>query len=142
MAFFHDRTGPVRAAIRVFVTYRVRDVGLVLAAILLHRSHHSTASYRLPAALSRLASQLAAALSRRSRSPSSSRRWASRRSSPSADELPRAMEGPTASSAALLRGPSVHAGVFLLVRAAPRSTPPAARVVVIVVGAATAVMPR
>ncbi|MEZ4300499.1 MAG: proton-conducting transporter membrane subunit [Polyangiaceae bacterium] len=142
VAFFHDRTGPVRAAIRVLVTYRVCDVGLVLAAILLHRSHHSTAflsaaggalqtGSHAPAAAGVTALALALVVAAMGKSAQF----------PVGGWLPRAMEGPTASSAVFYGGLSVHAGVFLLVRAAPwLDASPAARVVVIVVGAATAVM--
>jgi NADH-quinone oxidoreductase subunit L len=55
--------------------------------------------------------------------------------------LPRAMEGPTASSAVFYGSLSVHAGVFLLLRAAPLiEQSPVARVMLIVVGGVTAVI--
>src|SRR4029079_16883868 len=53
--------------------------------------------------------------------------------------LPRAMEGPTASSAVFYGGLSVHAGVFLLVRSAPLyANEPLAAGAIILVGAVTA----
>ncbi len=55
--------------------------------------------------------------------------------------LPRAMEGPTASSAVFYGGLSVHMGVYLLIRSAPvLEQAPLARLFVLVIGAVTAVM--
>src|SRR5436190_673709 len=36
VAFFHERTGPVHAALRVLVTYRICDIGLLFGALWLH----------------------------------------------------------------------------------------------------------
>jgi len=59
---------------------------------------------------------------------------------PFSDWLPRAMEGPTPSSAVYYGSLSIHAGCFLLLRAAPLlEHAPAARIVVGVLGAATAI---
>lgn len=117
VAFFHERRGPVRAAIRVLVTYRVADIGLVVATVLMHRAYHTTvfsdAAHKLdhggsmPVAGTALGLAIAiAAIGKSAQFPLGG--W-----------LPRAMEGPTASSAVFYGGLSVHAGVFLLIRAAP-----------------------
>lgn len=123
VAFFHDRLGPVRAAIRVLATYRLCDVGLVLAGIFLHQALHTTvfvdafagakgatglaARGGLPWLLAAAAlGVILAAMGKSAQFPFGG--W-----------LPRAMEGPTASSAVFYGGLSVHAGVFLLARAAP-----------------------
>jgi NADH:ubiquinone oxidoreductase subunit 5 (subunit L)/multisubunit Na+/H+ antiporter MnhA subunit len=136
VAFFHERPGPVRAAIRVLVTYRLCDVGLVAAAVLIHRAHHSSAftlaagagGHGGAAAAAVGVAFVVAAIGKSAQFPVGG--W-----------LPRAMEGPTASSAIFYGGLSVHAGVFLLVRAAPwLDAAPSARVLVIVIGATTAVM--
>lgn len=149
VAFFHERLGPVRAAIRVLVTYKLCDVGLVLAAVLLHQSLHTTVfvdifraqqehasgdhssvasiGYFAPATWVALA-LLVAAMGKSAQFPVGG--W-----------LPRAMEGPTASSAVFYGGLSVHAGVFLLVRAAPLyAHEPVAAGAIVVVGAVTAGM--
>jgi NADH:ubiquinone oxidoreductase subunit 5 (subunit L)/multisubunit Na+/H+ antiporter MnhA subunit len=136
VAFFHERAGPVRAAIRVLVTYRLCDVGLVLAAVLLHQSLHTTVfvdvfrAQQHPAAgappMWIALALLFAAMGKSAQFPVGG--W-----------LPRAMEGPTASSAVFYGGLSVHAGVFLLVRSAPLyAHEPVAAGAIIVVGAVTA----
>lgn len=133
VAFFQDRSGPVRAAIRVLVTYRLCDVGLVVAAVLMHRAHHSTAF--LGSAVGHGAAAAAIGLPFVVAAMGKSAQF------PVGGWLPRAMEGPTASSAVFYGGLSVHAGVFLLVRAAPwLDASPAARAAVVIVGAVTAVM--
>src|SRR4029079_18170497 len=144
VAFFHERVGPVRAAIRPLVTYRLCDVGLVLAAVLLHQSLHTTVfvdvfraqqehasgtslstGYVAPATWVALA-LLVAAMGKSAQFPVGG--W-----------LPRAMEGPTASSAIFYGGLSVHAGVFLLIRSAPLyAHEPIAAGAIILVGAVTA----
>ena len=137
VAFFQERVGPVRAAIRLLVTYRVCDVGLLLAAVWLHVTVHTTAfaelgslaagAHALPATAVALG-LLLAAMGKSAQFPVGG--W-----------LPRAMEGPTASSAVFYGGLSVHAGVYLLLRAAPIiDASPTARVLLVVVGAVTATM--
>ncbi len=55
--------------------------------------------------------------------------------------LPRAMEGPTASSAVFYGGLSVHAGVYLLLRSAPiLDQAPSMRVVLVIIGLTTSIM--
>jgi NADH:ubiquinone oxidoreductase subunit 5 (subunit L)/multisubunit Na+/H+ antiporter MnhA subunit len=143
VGFFHERAGPVRAAIRVLVTYRLCDVGLILAAVLLHQSLHTTVFVDVfhgqqqhveapgtlppvPPATWVALGLLVAAMGKSAQFPVGS--W-----------LPRAMEGPTASSAVFYGGLSVHAGVFLLVRAAPLyAHEPLARAAIVGTGAITA----
>lgn len=138
VAFFHERTGPVRAALRVLVTYRICDVGLLLAALWLHQARHTTVFADLmsprgapttePIAAAVGFAILFAAMGKSAQFPVGG--W-----------LPRAMEGPTASSAVFYGGLSVHAGVYLLVRSFPlfeHHIP--VRFAVIVIGAVTALM--
>jgi NADH:ubiquinone oxidoreductase subunit 5 (subunit L)/multisubunit Na+/H+ antiporter MnhA subunit len=138
VAFFHEHAGPVKAAIRVLVTYRLCDVGLLLAAVLLHQSLHTTvfvdvfarmrAGHAAPDGTARAIALalLVAAMGKSAQFPVGG--W-----------LPRAMEGPTASSAIFYGGLSVHAGVFLLIRAAPLyAHRPIASAGVVIVGAVTA----
>ena len=138
VAFFHERSGPVQAAIRVLVTYRVCDIGLLLGGVWLHRWIGTTvwvdafaAVGGRPSTIAALAVSLGlvfAAMGKAAQFPVGG--W-----------LPRAMEGPTASSAVFYGSLSVHAGVYLLIRAAPLIEHSlAARVVLVVVGAVTAVM--
>ena len=39
VAFFHERSAPVRNGLRVWVVYRVSDAALLLAAVALHHLH-------------------------------------------------------------------------------------------------------
>jgi NADH:ubiquinone oxidoreductase subunit 5 (subunit L)/multisubunit Na+/H+ antiporter MnhA subunit len=121
VAFFYERPNAVRAALQVFATYRLCDLGLLVAAVLLH---HHTGTTQFSVAFSANWLQhpsgvlawgpstgiglclLLAAMGKSAQFPVGS--W-----------LPRAMEGPTPSSALYYGAISVHAGVFLLLRAAP-----------------------
>lgn len=142
IAFFHHHKEPVRNGLRAFVTYRICDVGLMLAAGLIHHYAHS-ASFG-PAfevggdvgALGALPAQVApwvglllvfAAMGKSAQVPFSG--W-----------LPRAMEGPTPSSAIFYGTLSIHAGAFLLLRAQPvLEHAPVARALLVVVGLLTSV---
>lgn len=135
VAFFHERRGPIRAAVRVLVTYRICDIGFLFAVVLLHHAAHTTSfsrlfgpeAHALPATAAALG-LLFAAMGKSAQVPVGG--W-----------LPRAMEGPTASSAVFYGGLSVHAGVFLLIRSWPLfEQAPIARAVLVVVGATTAMM--
>ncbi len=138
VAFFHERSGPVQASIRVLVTYRICDIGLLLGGVWLHHWLHTTVwtdmfahAHESTAVLPPLAVGVAlvfAAMGKSAQFPVGG--W-----------LQRAMEGPTASSAVFYGSLSVHAGVFLLLRAAPLielSAP--ARIMLVVVGGVTAVI--
>jgi NADH:ubiquinone oxidoreductase subunit 5 (subunit L)/multisubunit Na+/H+ antiporter MnhA subunit len=116
VAFFHERAMPVQAALRVLVTYRVCDIGLLLGAVGLHHWLGTTVWADVFARLPQHAGETAglavglalvfAAMGKSAQFPVGG--W-----------LPRAMEGPTASSAVFYGSLSVHAGVYLLLRAAP-----------------------
>ena len=133
VGFFHERTGPVRSSLLVFSTYRLCDLGLLLGAILLHLGAHTTDfshafdhALHGPIAVVLPLLLLFAAIGKSAQMPFGS--W-----------LPRAMEGPTASSALFYGALSVHAGVWLLIRMGPLyAHSPWARAAVIAVGAATA----
>ena len=135
VAFFHERTAPVRASLRVFVVYRLCDIGLLVGAALLHRAGHGSEIGDLhfeqvaPATATAISlAFLLAAMGKSAQFPLGG--W-----------LPRAMEGPTPSSALFYGALSVHAGVFLLLRAAPvLARAPIACAVIVVVGAMTAVV--
>ena len=118
IAFYRDRFLPVRNAVKVFSIYRIGDVGLLLAMWMSHHfwahnitfrdfnnyilvdfqiHHASLAGYVISALI------LIAAAAKSAQLPFTS--W-----------LPRAMEGPTPSSAIFYGSLSVHVGVFLLLR--------------------------
>ncbi len=133
VAFFHDRRGPVRAAIRVLVTYRLCDVGLLLGALWLHQAYHSTSFVRVLAAPAAGGAGLVtlgvliAAMGKSAQFPVGG--W-----------LPRAMEGPTASSAIFYGGLSVHAGVYLMARIEPLyADSPGLRLLIVAIGSLTAI---
>lgn len=138
VGFFHERQGPVRAALRVLVTYRLCDIGLLVGAVALHGWLHSTAYRDLfehvggaaggGSALFVGLCLLFAAMGKSAQIPVGG--W-----------LPRAMEGPTASSAVFYGGLSVHMGVYLLIRAEPvLAQAPLVRLAIIGIGGVTAVM--
>ncbi len=134
IAFFEERTGPVRNAIRVFATYRTADLGLLLGVFLLHH-WAATANYADLAAGTHLTGGqgtliglllLMAAAGKSAQLPFSG--W-----------LARAMEGPTPSSAIFYGAISVHLGAYLLLRAQPMlAASPAAAAGVVIVGGLSA----
>jgi NADH:ubiquinone oxidoreductase subunit 5 (subunit L)/multisubunit Na+/H+ antiporter MnhA subunit len=117
IAFFQQRRQPVQNAMRVFAMYRIGDLGLLLGVFLLHHLT-GTASCRLlfrgdwPIQGTTLGESsatvvgllfLLAAAAKSAQVPFSG--W-----------LPRAMEGPTPSSAIFYGAISVHLGIYLLLR--------------------------
>ncbi|MGP0076049.1 MAG: proton-conducting transporter membrane subunit [Bryobacteraceae bacterium] len=133
IAFFQQRPSPVENGLRVFAVYRACDIGLLLAVFAMHH-WAGTASFAggLPA-LTRTQSVivclllLLAAAGKAAQVPFSG--W-----------LPRAMEGPTPSSAIFYGAISIHAGAYLLLRVQPMlAQSPLASALVIVVGVITAI---
>ncbi|MEY3458502.1 MAG: hypothetical protein RL215_1659 [Planctomycetota bacterium] len=121
VAFFHDRRGPVQNGLRVWSIYRIADAAFLLAALALHHLSGSGDFAGLAGqgpwpAGDALISQnsallvglllLFAAAGKSALIPFSG--W-----------LPRAMEGPTPSSAVFYGALSVHLGAFLLLRIGP-----------------------
>lgn len=120
IAFFHERPEPVKNGFWTLAVYRTTDLGLLGAALLVH---HFVDSGDLgvflgpgwpdgPSPLSTEQATLVgvlllfSVLGKGAQLPFSS--W-----------LPRAMEGPTPSSAIFYGALSIHAGAFLLLRMAP-----------------------
>lgn len=141
VAFFHHRPGPIRGAMRVMVTYRIADVGLLVAGVLLHQLAGSAElsdafEGSWPHASTHLGSGganvivmclLLAVMGK-------SAQW------PFGGWLPRAMEGPAPSSALFYGALSVHAGVYVLLRSAPLiEISSAASILIGLVGAITAI---
>jgi len=141
VAFFHERPAPVSNALRVFSVYRISDAAMLSAAVLL-RHVAGTDSLSLLFGGAGTASTvdltgtnatiiaillIVAVAGKSALLPFSS--W-----------LPRAMEGPTPSSAVYYGSLSIHAGCFLLLRSAPLlEQAPAARILAGGLGAATAI---
>jgi NADH-quinone oxidoreductase subunit L len=138
IGFFHERRATVRNALRVFAVYRLSDAAMLAAAVLMH---HFTGAGSLTAlffgagvvelepmqATIIAALLLIAVLGKSGLLPLSG--W-----------LPRAMEGPTSSSAVFYGSLSIHAGCFLLLRVEPLlEHAPVVRVLAIAAGLATAV---
>jgi NAD(P)H-quinone oxidoreductase subunit 5 len=138
VAFFHERPAAVSNAFRVVSVYRISDAAMLSAAVLLrHFAGSDSLSLLFGGAASSGALTTASATiialllivavaGKSALLPFSS--W-----------LPRAMEGPTPSSAVYYGSLSIHAGCFLLLRAAPLlEQAPAARLIAGALGAATA----
>lgn len=121
IAFYRERYLPVKNAFKVFSIYRIGDIGMILAMWASHHLFHENItfmkmnnfelvsehlqSHTLIGTFIALSLALAAA-AKSAQIPFSS--W-----------LPRAMEGPTPSSAIFYGSLSVHLGVFLMLRTFP-----------------------
>lgn len=121
IAFYRDRYLPVKNAVKVFSIYRIGDVGLLLAMWASHHLWHENITF-IKLFNAELVSEqlqthsaigvfislmiLVSAAAKSAQFPFSS--W-----------LPRAMEGPTPSSAIFYGSLSVHIGVFILLRTFP-----------------------
>ncbi|QRK04383.1 proton-conducting membrane transporter [Archangium violaceum] len=142
IGFFHERATPVRSGLRAFTIYRLCDMGLLVAVVLLHHFAGSAEwadalgdrPWPGPAVTMGVVPTtvlglclMVAAMGKSAQLPFSS--W-----------LPRAMEGPTPSSALFYGALSVHAGLYLLLRVAPLlEHAPVVRMALVGVGLVTAV---
>jgi NAD(P)H-quinone oxidoreductase subunit 5 len=121
VAFFHERPAPVRNGLRVWTVYRVADAAFLVAAAALHHLTGEGEFVRLTglagwpnAEIDLTATQATfigglivfAAAGKSALIPFSG--W-----------LPRAMEGPTPSSAVFYGALSIHLGAYLLLRISP-----------------------
>ena len=140
IGFFQDRTNAAKAAVRAFITYRICDVGLLTAGVMVHRAVGSGDFERLfsgawpnghclvPATTATVISLLLvfAAMGKSAQVPFSN--W-----------LPMAMEGPTPSSAIFYGALSIHAGAYVLLRCESLlEAAPVARLLLVVIGVGTA----
>jgi NAD(P)H-quinone oxidoreductase subunit 5 len=144
VAFFQERTSPVRNGLRVWAVYRVSDAALLIAAVVLHHLTgegdfdklmgqgeywpycHATITPNQAFVVGLLL--LLAAAGKSALVPFCG--W-----------LPRAMEGPTPSSAVFYGSLSVHLGAFLLLRVSPiLELSPLLCAIVVAVGLATAAL--
>ncbi|QDU25272.1 NADH-quinone oxidoreductase subunit L [Anatilimnocola aggregata] len=125
VAFFHERAAPVRNGLRVWTVYRISDAALLIASVVMHHLHGhgdfekllgtGTLATAWPGGHVDIPTQslllvgfllILAAAGKSALVPFSG--W-----------LPRAMEGPTPSSAVFYGALSVHLGAFLLLRISP-----------------------
>jgi NADH:ubiquinone oxidoreductase subunit 5 (subunit L)/multisubunit Na+/H+ antiporter MnhA subunit len=121
ISFYKHRYLPVKNAVKVFSIYRVADVGLILAMWMSHHLWHENITFLKLSNLELVHNQLQShtvvgvfiammfllsAAAKSAQLPFSS--W-----------LPRAMEGPTPSSAIFYGSLAVHLGVFLMLRTFP-----------------------
>jgi NAD(P)H-quinone oxidoreductase subunit 5 len=142
VAFFHERPAPVGNGLRVWSTYRIADAAFLAAALLLHHITgagdfdglmgtgpwpEGVASMTSWQAFSVGMLLLIAAAGKSALVPFSG--W-----------LPRAMEGPTPSSAVFYGALSVHLGAYLLLRVSPiLELSPALSAAVVAVGLTSAI---
>lgn len=133
IGFFQLRPAPVENGLRVFAVYRASDIGLLVGVFAMHHWAGSTTfSSGLPLfagnqALIISLLLLLAASGKAAQIPFSG--W-----------LPRAMEGPTPSSAIFYGAISIHAGAYLLLRIQTILAQSAlASALVILIGVATAI---
>ncbi len=121
IAFYRERYLPVKNAVRVFFVYRIGDIGFIMAMWLSHHAWHSNINFATLNQLDFVREHLEesggvgiavgllfflVAMGKSALFPFSS--W-----------LPRAMEGPTPSSAIFYGSLSVHLGAFLMLRTMP-----------------------
>lgn len=120
IAFYRNRYLPVKNAFKTISNYRLSDVALILVMWMMHHLMHQNISFTQLAEAKSVASEnghsimaaciviliVLAAMIKSAQVPFTS--W-----------LPRAMEGPTTSSAIFYGSLSVHIGVFLLLRTSP-----------------------
>lgn len=142
IAFYRNRYLPVKNAFKTLSNYRLSDLALILAMWMMHHLTHQNISFSQLEEAKNIALQndhsgmavfivimiILAAMIKSAQFPFTS--W-----------LPRAMEGPTTSSAIFYGSLSVHIGVFLLLRTAPFWQDMLwAKITIIVIGAATGIV--
>jgi NADH:ubiquinone oxidoreductase subunit 5 (subunit L)/multisubunit Na+/H+ antiporter MnhA subunit len=142
IAFYRNRYLPVKNAFKAVTNYRISDVALMLAMWMMHHLTHQNINFSHLGAAKEMANAanqtgmaifivcmiILPATIKSAQFPFTT--W-----------LPRAMEGPTASSAIFYGSLSVHIGVFLLLRTHPFWEDMLwAKIVIIAIGAITSVM--
>lgn len=142
IAFYRNRYLPVKNALKTVSNYRISDISLMLAMWMMHHLTHQNISFTQLGEAKEIAVQtghtsmalfivcmiILAATVKSAQFPFTT--W-----------LPRAMEGPTSSSAIFYGSLSVHIGVFFLLRTHPFWEDMLwAKISIIVIGASTAVV--
>lgn len=130
IAYFNRREGPSRHGLRAYAVYRVTDIGLLAALVAVHHVVGSVSFTAIAAGSPELLLLPAAfivlgAMGKGAMVPFTG--W-----------LPRAMEGPTPSSAIFYGALSIHASPFLLLRIqSTLESLPALQIAVFAIGATT-----
>ena len=140
IAYYRDRYLPVKNAVKVFSIYRLGDVGLILAMWLSHHFWHENITFAKLADTGLVHSHIAHHQTLAMSISLVILLTASIKSAqfPFSSWLPRAMEGPTPSSAIFYGSLAVHIGAFLLMRTSPFWQDLVAfKVILILVGAST-----
>lgn len=142
IAFYRNRYLPVKNAFKAVTNYRISDVALMLAMWMMHHLTNRNVNFAelgeakelaIAAGQSGMAIFIVCMLILPACVKSAQL--------PFTSWLPRAMEGPTASSAIFYGSVSVHIGVFLLLRTYPFWQDMLwAKIVIIVIGASTAIV--
>ncbi len=142
IAFYRNRYLPVKNAFKAVTNYRISDVALMLAMWMMHHLTHQNINFsqlgeakeiaiatnQTGMAIFIVCMLILPAAIKSAQFPFTS--W-----------LPRAMEGPTASSAIFYGSVSVHIGVFLLLRTHPFWEDMLwAKIAIITIGALTAIV--
>ena len=142
IAFYRNRYLPVKNAFKAVTNYRISDVALMLAMWMMHHLTHTNINFSqlgeakemaIAAGQSGMAIFIVCMIILPAAIKSAQL--------PFTSWLPRAMEGPTASSAIFYGSVSVHIGVFLLLRTHSFWEDMLwAKIVIITIGAATAII--
>ena len=143
ISFYQEREGPARNSLYTFVVYRISDLALLLAAVTVYNLFyngdfstflgigawpHSKTNFSHAGATVVGLFFVVAAIGKAAQIPFSG--W-----------LPRAMEGPTPSTAIFYGALSVHAGAYLMLRVSPLlDAAPSLAFLVFAVGLSTALM--
>lgn len=143
IAFYRERFLPVKNAIKVFSIYRIGDIGLLLAMWMSHHLWHENITFQklhdahlvhehlMEHSLIGVFISLMILISASAKSAQL----------PFSFWLPRAMEGPTPSSAIFYGSLSVHVGAFLLLRTHPFwENQLIVKIIIILLGSATMII--
>jgi NADH:ubiquinone oxidoreductase subunit 5 (subunit L)/multisubunit Na+/H+ antiporter MnhA subunit len=143
IAFYRDRFLPVKNALKVFTVYRIGDVGLILAMWMCHHLWHQNITFiqlqndELLHSMLETESMVGVFIALMIVITA----WAKSAQLPFSSWLPRAMEGPTPSSAIFYGSLSVHIGAFLLMRTFQLwEHQTSVRVLVVVMGLTTSII--
>lgn len=140
IAYFHERRAPAEHGLRAFITYRLCDVGLLAAVVWSHHALGGSQFQEFPA--SHWASVSTGHGGSATLAVGLMLVWAAMGKSaqvPLGGWLPRAMEGPTPSSALFYGAISVHLGPYLLLRMTPIiESQPVVMAAIVAIGFATA----
>jgi len=133
IGFFQLRPAPVENGLRVFAVYRATDIGLLVGVFAMHHWTGTAIFTSRPPLLAGKQALIVCLLLLLAASGKAAQ-------VPFSGWLPRAMEGPTPSSAIFYGAISIHAGAYLLLRIRPLLAQSAlASTVVVLIGVVTAI---